>query len=88
MAKAVRMADIAERLGVSIVSVSKALAGKDGVSEEVRAKIVAAAREMGYQPPVAREKPAGGESIGVVVADRFFNENAFYSYLYLELLRH
>lgn len=88
MAKAVRMADIAERLGVSIVSVSKALAGKDGVSEEVRAKIVAAAREMGYQPPVAREKPAGGESIGVVVADRFFNENAFYSNLYRELLRH
>ena len=33
MAKGVRMADIAEKLGISIVSVSKALAGKDGVSE-------------------------------------------------------
>ena len=38
MAKGVRMADIAEKLGISIVSVSKALAGKDGVSEEMRAK--------------------------------------------------
>jgi len=89
MAKAVRMADIAERLGISIVSVSKALAGKSGVSEEMRAKIEATAQEMGYQTLAARGKaPTGGsENIGVVVADRFFNENAFYSNLYRELLR-
>ena len=36
MGKAVRMADIAERLDISVVSVSKALAGKPGVSEEMR----------------------------------------------------
>ena len=30
------MADIAAKLGVSIVSVSKALAGKEGVGEEMR----------------------------------------------------
>ena len=89
MAKAVRMADIAERLGVSIVSVSKALAGKSGVSEEMRAKIEETAQEMGYQTLAARGKaPVGGsECIGVVVADRFFNENTFYSNLYRELLR-
>ena len=56
MAKAVRMADIAERLGVSIVSVSKALAGKSGVSEEMRAKIEETAQEMGYQTLAARGK--------------------------------
>ena len=39
MAKAVRMADIAQRLGISTVSVSKGLAGKEGVSAEMRAKI-------------------------------------------------
>ena len=50
MAKAVRMADIAQRLGISTVSVSKGLAGKEGVSAEMRAKIVATAEEMGYQP--------------------------------------
>ena len=40
MAKRVRMADIAEKLGISIVSVSNGLAGKDGVSEDLRAKIL------------------------------------------------
>ena len=80
MAKAVRMADIAEKLGISIVSVSKALAGKDGVSEEMRAKILATAKELGYQTPAAKAKTADESySIGVLVADRFFNENTFYS---------
>ena len=45
------MADIAQRLGISTVSVSKGLAGKEGVSAEMRAKILATAEEMGYQPP-------------------------------------
>ncbi len=34
MAKAVKLADIAQRTGVSTVTVSKALAGQKGVSEE------------------------------------------------------
>ena len=34
MAKAVKLADIAERVGVSTVTVSKALSGQKGVSEE------------------------------------------------------
>ena len=61
MAKAVRMADIAQRLGISTVSVSKGLAGKEGVSAEMRAKILATAEEMGYQPP-ARPTPAARAS--------------------------
>ena len=36
MAKGVRMSDIAQRLGVSTVTVSKALADQKGVSEELR----------------------------------------------------
>lgn len=89
MAKAVRMADIAARLGVSVVSVSKALAGKSGVSEEMRTKIEETAQEMGYQSPASRGKTSvnGSGSIGIVVADRFFNENTFYSNLYREILR-
>ena len=35
MAKAVKLADIAERVGVSTVTVSKALSGQKGVSEAV-----------------------------------------------------
>ena len=47
--KAVTMSDIAKRMNVSTVTVSKALAGQKGVSEEVREQIVELAREMGYK---------------------------------------
>lgn len=89
MAKNVRMADIAKKLGISIVSVSKGLSGKEGVSDEMRSKILATANELGYEFPTTRTRQPEGEgaSIGVVVADRFFNENTFYSNLYRELLR-
>ena len=46
--KTITMADIAERIGVSKNAVSLALAGKPGASEATRARIVAAARELGY----------------------------------------
>lgn len=87
MAKAVRMADIAERLGISVVSVSKGLSGKDGVSDEMRSRILEAAQQMGYQHYTAKKRElVEAGSIGVVVADRYFNENAFYYNLYRELL--
>ena len=91
MAKGVRMADIADKLGISIVSVSKALAGKDGVSEEMRAKILATAEELGYRSPAAKAaatQQTGGQIIGILVADHFFNENTFYSNLYRAILQH
>jgi hypothetical protein len=46
--KSVTMGDIAKELGVSTVSVSKALTGKEGVSDPVREMIVNKARDMGY----------------------------------------
>ena len=45
MRKDVRQADIAEALGISIVSVSKALAGKSGVGPDLRKKILEKAEE-------------------------------------------
>lgn len=45
--KAVRLSDIAEKLGVSTVTVSNALANQRGVSEELREKIKEMASEMG-----------------------------------------
>lgn len=53
MAKDVTLADIAAKVGVSNVAVSKALSGKPGVSEELRNKIKDIAREMGYVPKVS-----------------------------------
>jgi len=80
------MADIAEKLDISVVSVSKALAGKPGVSEEMRARVVALARQMGYESGRMRPEAAGSGNIGVLVADRFFDENAFYTSLYRSLV--
>ncbi len=89
MAKSVRMADIAQRLGISVVSVSKGLSGKEGVSDEMRAKILATAQELGYEMPAKTEAAAQRSiNIGILVADRHFDESAFYSSLYRSLLNH
>lgn len=40
--------DVSRRTGLSIYSVSRALKGQTGVSEETRARVQAAAREVGY----------------------------------------
>lgn len=87
MAKAVKMADIAERLGVSTVTVSKALAGKKGVSEELRGKIAQAAREMGYQQARAtqKEKERGSYNIGVLISERYLDK---YDSFYLQMYQH
>ena len=82
MAKSVRMADIAAKLGISIVSVSKGLSGKEGVSEEMRARILDTAREMGYALPAKADAAARSANIGILVADRHFDDSAFYSSLY------
>ena len=47
MAKGVRMSDIAKQLGVSTVTVSKALAQQNGVSEEMREKMRVLEEEQG-----------------------------------------
>ena len=89
MDKKVRMADIAKKLGVSVVSVSKALSGKDGVSEQTRERIIETAREMGYVPLRTREHPvkqSNSGNIGILVADQFFADNTFYSNLYRNLV--
>lgn len=86
MAKAVKLADIGKRLNVSTVTVSKALSGQKGVSEELRKKIVQLADEMGYVKIRAAEKERKSYTIGVVVAERYLQENqSFYWQLYQEI---
>lgn len=89
MDKKIRMADIAAQVGVSVVTVSKALSGKDGVSDEMRAAIKKLAKDMGYVP--LRSKPreenrAASGTIGILMAQRFFADNSFYSELYRQVL--
>lgn len=89
MDKKIRMADIAAQVGVSVVTVSKALSGKDGVSEEMRETIKKLASDMGYVPlrsKPAVEKTAPSGTIGILMARRFFADNSFYSELYRQVL--
>jgi len=70
------MQNIADKLGTTKVSVSKALGGQPGVSDALRKKIVDTASEMGYALPKTDEK----KSFLFVVAKRFFLETeAFYN---------
>lgn len=87
MTKAVRLADIAEKVGVSVVTVSKALSGQKGVSEEMRAKIKALADEMGYTPVHSvRQEKSRAYTVGVITFERYFAKFAsFYWKMYQEL---
>lgn len=88
MAKAVKLADIAERLSVSTVTVSKALSGQKGVSEEMRKKIKDLAEELGYQQPSAKTAKKEGKSynIGVLISGRYLDKyDSFYWQMYQQV---
>lgn len=85
MAKAVKLADIAEKLNVSTVTVSKALSDQKGVSEEMRAKIKKLADELGYKQPSAsrREKVQKGYNIGILISQSYLDKyDTFYWQMY------
>ena len=67
--KSVSMQDLADQLGISKVTVSKALNGKDGVGEELKDKIFALARESGYVlPDYGKRRSKNG---GIIMSPRF-----------------
>lgn len=86
MSKKVTMRDIAKEMNISVVSVSKALSSKEGVSEKVREQIKKKADEMGY----VYINPSAGDSIsrnfGVLVSQSYISDSAFYSKLYQNLV--
>lgn len=83
--KNVTMKDIADRLNISTVTVSKALSDKDGVGSELRDRIKNIAEEMGYRYSTAKGMKEGRSyNIGVLIADRFIRDDgdAFYLKMY------
>lgn len=84
--KNVTMRDIGAALGVSTVTISKALSGKEGVSDAVREKIIETAKQMGYRYS-APQADDTGRIIGILIADRFFSAPSFYFSLYRSLLK-
>ncbi len=81
--KKVRLSDIAEKLNISTVTVSKALADKEGVGDELRQQIKDIAERMGYQikktaAAASRTSATGTGNIGILIPSRFFSPNVSY----------
>ena len=88
MGKKVKMEDIAKMTGVSVVTVSKALSGKKGVSDEMRTRIKQLADEIGYGQKPEREIVRNEKTfqIGIVVLQKYLGKYvSFYWNLYQQL---
>lgn len=82
------MQQIADRLNISKNSVSQALGGKDGVSEETRKLIEATAKEMGYTYSNTRRTIQRSEitgNIGLIASDFAFSMKGFFGEIYLRI---
>ncbi len=69
--EAVTIADVARHVGVATSTVSRALTRPGRISEDLRQRVVAAARELGYRPnPQARSLTSGRTGcVALLVAD-------------------
>ena len=94
--KKVRLSDIAAKLNISTVTVSKALADKEGVGDELRQQIKDIAQSMGYKVKSTFNLSSGitaTGNIGILIPSRFFSPNVSYYWhifnaLSTELLSH
>jgi len=78
---AVRMKDIAEELGISIVTVSKVLNNHEDISPATRRRVLRRIKELNYQPNLHAQGLASGKTfmVGLIVPDLvhvFFSEVA------------
>lgn len=73
----VKISDIAKALEVSTISVSRALSGQPGVSDDLRDKILLKAKELGYY------KVKNNEDIKILVLHQkpFVQDSSNYSYM-------
>ena len=72
----VTIKDIAERLGISISTVSKGLHGASDISEEMRQQVLDTAIEMGYI--IKEKKPATRQKVCIIVENmEYANINQF-----------
>ncbi len=84
------MQHIADRLNISKNSVSQALSGKDGVSEETRLKIIRTAEEMGYtytKRNAQTQAAPATKTIGLIASEFTFTAKTFFGEMYLAIER-
>jgi LacI family transcriptional regulator len=67
----VTVEDVARAAGVSLMTVSRAINGREGLGEETRARILTLARELGYHPSQIARSLATRQTttLGLVVPD-------------------
>lgn len=90
MSQNINMADIAKALGISKVSVSKALNDKEGVSDELREKVKELAESMGYRlNNSARSLKTDKQfNIGILISEKFITDKeAYYFTVCGEIIR-
>ena len=85
--KAPTIRDIARAVGTSAATVSKALAGKPGMSEKLRSKILKKAGDMSYAYPGGRVLLKEHLDVGILIPDRYFGSGSFYAEMYQRLIR-
>lgn len=71
---------IADQLGISKVTVSKALNDKDGVSDELKQKIKETAGELGYKVPGVEEPLASPKNIAIIVQEKYVEINDYVTF--------
>lgn len=77
--KKVTLQNIADKIGVTKVTVSKALSGKDGVSDEMRSKIRKLAVEMGYYTKnTSGRSQSSYTSLALLVPEVFLEDDEFF----------
>ncbi len=84
MKEQVTMRQIAETLHTSVVSVSNALAGRKGVGENLRRRILEKAAELDYELPAAEKKTKERmNTLGIISSRRYMSEgSSFYWEMY------
>lgn len=67
----IRLKDIADDLGVSVVTVSKVLRGKTDIGDETRRRVLQRMKELDYRPNMLARGLASGrtQTIGLIVPD-------------------
>lgn len=80
----VTIKDISKELGISAVSVHRALRGKEGISDELRSKIIETANEMGYvENYAAASIKRKTERVAVVLPKDKWEKKIYFDYLWL-----
>jgi LacI family transcriptional regulator len=86
MVKRVTMQDIANELHISKNSVSQALTGKPGVSEETRKKVQEVADRLGYRYNTPKVDQLGKNGqIGLIASESVMEENVFFGSIYVSI---